>query len=138
MERWLSGRKRLPAKKLSWILRDRRFESYPLRRTSRAKYLYFRYLAFLFFVLYPKGIICTDCPIWAFCVYLNEDSKMGIYLRENGIYYLKIKTDGKYKRISLETSDRIIAQEIYNSYLLDKMKSKIIPDRYLQNTIYML
>ncbi len=59
---------------------------------------------------------------------------MGIYLRENGIYYLKIKDNNKYKRISLETSDRSIAQEIYNAYLVDKLKSKIIPNRVLESS----
>lgn len=37
MERWLSGRKRLPAKKLSWILRDHGFESHSLRDLVKAK-----------------------------------------------------------------------------------------------------
>ncbi|MGL4393676.1 MAG: hypothetical protein ACRCS8_00395 [Brevinema sp.] len=49
---------------------------------------------------------------------------MGMYLRENGIYYLKI--NGSYKRISLETTDIKTAKEIYNAYLLDKVKSKLI------------
>ena len=54
---------------------------------------------------------------------------MGMYLRENGIYYLKIREHGKYKRISLETKDIYTAKEIYNAYLLDKLKSKLITNR---------
>ncbi|MGL4562088.1 MAG: hypothetical protein ACRCV0_07380 [Brevinema sp.] len=51
---------------------------------------------------------------------------MSLYCRENGIYYLKIKINGSYKRISLETTDIKTAKEIYNAYLLDKVKSKLI------------
>ena len=60
---------------------------------------------------------------------------MGIYLRENGIYYLKARVEGKYKRVSLETSDRSIAQEIYNAYLIDKLKSKLIPSKVIVQNV---
>ena len=60
---------------------------------------------------------------------------MGIYQRENGIYYLQIREDdSRYKRISLETKNRHVAQDLYNAYLLDKVKSKINKSQYHSNT----
>ncbi len=55
---------------------------------------------------------------------------MGLFCRkETGIYYLKIRVyaDGvyKYKKISLGTKNRYIAEQIYNAYLLDIVKEKI-------------
>ena len=57
---------------------------------------------------------------------------MGIYQRkETGIYYLKIREGKKYRRISLSTKNRYIAEQLYNAYLLDKVQNKIS-----QKTIY--
>ncbi|MGL4387773.1 MAG: hypothetical protein ACRCTJ_00045 [Brevinema sp.] len=53
-------------------------------------------------------------------MYIYLEFIIGMYLMENGIYYLKIKINGSYKRISLETTDIRTAKEIYNAYLLDK------------------
>lgn len=54
---------------------------------------------------------------------------MGLFLRENGIYYLQVKNGYRYKRVSLETRDKNLAQEIYNAFLLEKVKNKLFPDR---------
>ena len=57
---------------------------------------------------------------------------MGIYQRkETGIYYLKIREGKKYRRISLSTKNRYVAEQLYNAYLLDKVQNKIS-----QKTIY--
>jgi len=58
---------------------------------------------------------------------------MGIYQRENGYFYIQIKEDNKYKRISLETKNKYIAQELYNAYLLDKVKSRLYKSQYHSN-----
>ena len=53
---------------------------------------------------------------------------MGITKRKNGYYYLYTKTpNGSEKRISLETKNERLAQEIYNAFLLDKVKQKLSP-----------
>ncbi len=51
---------------------------------------------------------------------------MGLFCRkETGVYYLKIKENGKYRKISLGTKNKYIAEQIYNAYLLDIVKEKI-------------
>ncbi|MGL4393736.1 MAG: tyrosine-type recombinase/integrase [Brevinema sp.] len=51
---------------------------------------------------------------------------MGIYRRkETGIYYLKIREGTKYRRISLSTKSRYVAEQLYNAYLLDKVKDRM-------------
>ena len=59
---------------------------------------------------------------------------MGLYQRENGYFYIQIREDNKYKRVSLETKHKYIAQELYNAYLLDKVKSKLYKSQYHSNT----
>ncbi len=59
---------------------------------------------------------------------------MGVYQRENGYFYIQIREDNKYKRVSLETKHKYIAQELYNAYLLDKVKSKLYKSQYHSNT----
>ncbi|MGL4388368.1 MAG: hypothetical protein ACRCTJ_03130, partial [Brevinema sp.] len=56
---------------------------------------------------------------------------MGLYQRSNGYYYLQIRENEKYKRISLETKNKILAQELYNAYLLDKVKSKLYKTNHI-------
>ena len=59
---------------------------------------------------------------------------MGLYQRENGYFYIQIREDNKYKRVSLETKHKYIAQELYNAYLLDKVKSKLYKSQYHSNS----
>ena len=49
---------------------------------------------------------------------------MGLYQRENGIYYLQIKENKSYKRLSLGTKNYVLAQNMYDSYLLSQIKDK--------------
>ena len=48
---------------------------------------------------------------------------MGLYQRENGIYYLQIKENKSYKCLSLGTKNYVLAQSMYNSYLLSQIKT---------------
>jgi len=49
---------------------------------------------------------------------------MGL-LKRNGIYYLEYKNGLKYKRISLKTKNKDLAQKMYESYLLSQITNKI-------------
>ena len=49
---------------------------------------------------------------------------MGL-LKRNGIYYLEYKDGSKYKRVSLKTKNKDLAQKMYESYLLSQIKDKI-------------
>ncbi|MGL5253655.1 MAG: tyrosine-type recombinase/integrase [Brevinema sp.] len=51
---------------------------------------------------------------------------MGIYKRENGVYYLQANSgNGEKRKISLETKNKALAQEIYQAFLLDRVKAKL-------------
>ena len=52
---------------------------------------------------------------------------MGIIKRGNGYYYLYTQAPKGKKRISLETKDERLAHEIYQAFLLDKIKQKLDP-----------
>ena len=49
---------------------------------------------------------------------------MGL-LKRNGIYYLEYKDGSKYKRVSLKTKNKDLAQKMYESYLLSQFTNKI-------------
>ncbi|OON99242.1 MAG: hypothetical protein ATN35_01645 [Epulopiscium sp. Nele67-Bin004] len=51
---------------------------------------------------------------------------MGIYQRNNGVYYYQIKKNGKNTRISLETKDRELAYRIYENYIVNKLENKLL------------
>ncbi len=51
---------------------------------------------------------------------------MGIYQRNNGIYYYQIKNNGKNTRISLETKDKELAYRIYENYIVNKLENKLL------------
>ena len=57
---------------------------------------------------------------------------MGLYQRENGIYYLQIKENKSYKRLSLGTKNHVLAQSMYDSYLLSQIKNKLSPQKVSQ------
>lgn len=61
---------------------------------------------------------------------------MGLYQRENGIFYLQVQQDQKYKRISLGTRDYKLAQRMYDNFLLSTIANKIKPTKstYQNNT----
>ncbi|MGL4562639.1 MAG: tyrosine-type recombinase/integrase [Brevinema sp.] len=44
---------------------------------------------------------------------------------------MQIRENEKSKRISLETKNKILAQELYNAYLLDRVKSKLYKTNYV-------
>ncbi|MGL5254178.1 MAG: hypothetical protein ACRC9L_04125 [Brevinema sp.] len=51
---------------------------------------------------------------------------MSIYRRKDtGIYYLKVKNGMSYKRISLGTKNKDLAQALYQAYLAEKVKAKL-------------
>lgn len=50
---------------------------------------------------------------------------MGL-LKRNGIYYLEYKDGSKYKRVSLKTRNKELAQKMYDNYLLSKITNQII------------
>ncbi|MDK2818734.1 MAG: site-specific integrase [Spirochaetota bacterium] len=58
---------------------------------------------------------------------------MGLYQRENGIFYLQIKINennkSQYKRISLNTRDIRLAQRMYDNYLLSEINQKLHPTK---------
>lgn len=58
---------------------------------------------------------------------------MGITKRANGYFYLYTSTPSGKKRISLETKDAGLAQDIYQAYLLDKVKQKLFPNTSINN-----
>lgn len=41
---------------------------------------------------------------------------MGIYKRENSIYYLQVFHEGRNRRISLETKNKRFGQDMYDSF----------------------
>ncbi len=59
---------------------------------------------------------------------------MGIYRRENGIFYLKAKVENSYKRISLNTRDYKLAQRMYDNYLLNEIDKKLNPPKSVNIT----
>lgn len=50
---------------------------------------------------------------------------MGL-LKRNSIYYLEYKNGSKYKRVSLKTRNKELAQKMYDNYLLSKIINQII------------
>lgn len=48
---------------------------------------------------------------------------MGL-LKRNGIFYLEYKDGSKYKRMSLKTKNKDLAQRMYESYLLSQVTNK--------------
>ena len=58
---------------------------------------------------------------------------MGL-LKRNGIFYLEYKDGSKYKRLSLKTKKKDLAQKMYESYLLSQFTNKI-SNNYNSSTI---
>ncbi len=50
---------------------------------------------------------------------------MGLYQRERGIYYLQVKEENTYKRISMKTKNKELAQRMYDNYLLSEISQKL-------------
>lgn len=50
---------------------------------------------------------------------------MGIYQRDNGIYYYQTKKNGRNIRISLETRNKDLAYRIYENYIMNKLETKL-------------
>ena len=50
---------------------------------------------------------------------------MGIYMRDNGFYYVKVEQGGQTYRFSTKTKDRELAEELYRTFLQALMSKKI-------------
>ncbi|MGL4388966.1 MAG: hypothetical protein ACRCTJ_06205 [Brevinema sp.] len=57
---------------------------------------------------------------------------MGL-LKRNGIYYLEYKIDSRYKRMSLKTKNKDLAQKMYEAYLLSQITNKFTDSKSLSN-----
>ncbi len=58
---------------------------------------------------------------------------MGLIKRSNGFYYVRIIRNGKLKTLSLKTKNKILATELYQSYLVYQIQPELFSSKLSLN-----